>query len=97
MKTEYFFPGKLIEYLSSGVPTITTCTGHVEEEYAEIAFLLKEETPQALARMLEQVASMPAEVRVQKGKAAREYFIANYTWEAQGRRVAEFIYRLLNE
>lgn len=91
IKTDYFFPSKLIEYLASGIPVITTCTGHVEEEYAEIAFLLKDETPEALARIIEHVASMDPRLRAQKGQAAREYIRTRNTWEAQGHRVVEFI------
>ncbi len=30
-----------MEYLASGTPVITTCTGHVEEEFADIVYLLK--------------------------------------------------------
>ncbi len=41
LNTKYSFPSKLMEYLASGTPVITTCTGHVEEEFADIAYLLK--------------------------------------------------------
>jgi glycosyltransferase involved in cell wall biosynthesis len=40
--TRYFFPSKMMEYLASGVPVISTCTGHVEEEFGGFAYLLKE-------------------------------------------------------
>lgn len=92
VKTDYFFPSKTIEYLASGTPVITTCTGHIEQEYAEFAFLLRDETPPALARMIEQVAALDLELRMQKGQAAREYIRTHNTWEIQGRRVVEFIY-----
>ena len=41
LNTKYSFSSKLMEYLASGTPVITTCTGHVEEEFADIAYLLK--------------------------------------------------------
>jgi glycosyltransferase involved in cell wall biosynthesis len=91
LKTGYFFPSKTMEYLASGVPVITTCTGPSADEYAAIAFPLRDESAQALAQMIEHVASLSLEVRRQTGKAAQEYAQQRYTWERQGRRVADFV------
>ena len=91
VKTHYYFPSKMFEYLASGVPVITTCVGQIEEEYAERAFFLKDESPEGLARLIEQVASMEPEIRKQKGRMAREYIQAHGTWEAQGCRIVNFI------
>jgi len=91
MRTGYFFPSKTLEYLASGVPVITTCTGHIADEYAAMAFPLRDESPQGLARMIEHVASLDPEVRRQKGKVAQEYVQRHNTWERQGRRVADFV------
>lgn len=92
-KTDYFFPSKVIEMLASGVPVVTTCTGHIEEEYAGIAFLLREETPEALAAMIQRVASMDPGARAERGQAAQAYIKTHNTWEEQGRRVVEFVRR----
>ncbi len=32
----------MMEYLASGVPVISTCTGHVEEEFGAFTYLLRE-------------------------------------------------------
>ncbi len=97
MHTEYFFPSKMMEYLASGVPVITTCTGHVEEEYADFVFLLRDETPEALAQLIEQVAQLPLAIRLEKGRAAQAYIQVHNTWQAQGEKLADFIRtRLLN-
>ena len=91
IKTEYFFPSKMMEYLGCGVPVITTCTGHVEEEYGDFVFLLKDEGPRGLAHMIEYVASLDPTIRAEKGKAAQQHIRSHSTWEAQGQRIAEFI------
>jgi glycosyltransferase involved in cell wall biosynthesis len=93
VRTGYFFPSKVIEMLASGVPVITTCTGHIEEEYAGIAFLLREETAEALAGMSRRVASMDPRDRTEMGQAAQAYIKTHNTWEEQGRRVVAFIRR----
>lgn len=97
VKTEYFFPSKLIEYLASGVPVITTCTGHVETEFAEVAFLLRDESPEALANLIIRVSEMSPEDRRRKGWEAHDFIVRRYSWEAQARRIADFIGRLLTE
>jgi glycosyltransferase involved in cell wall biosynthesis len=91
LNTKYFFPSKLMEYLASRVPVITTCTGHVEEDYADFVFLLKEETPQELANMIEHVASLDPKVRADKGTRARNYVCTHKTWDVQGQRVVNFV------
>lgn len=91
INTRYFFPSKAMEYLASGVPVITTCPGNMAEEYKVFAYLLHEETPEALVDMLKTVAAIPKEQRVARGKAARQYMIAHKTWDAQARRIAHFL------
>ncbi len=91
LNTGYLFPSKTLEYLASGVPVITTCTGQITDEYAAMAFPLQDESPQGLARMIEHVASLDPEVRRQIGKVAQKYVQQRNTWERQGRRVADFV------
>ena len=57
LNTKYFFPSKLMECLASGVPVISTCPGHVAEEFGRLAYLLREETPEALAAAIRRVAA----------------------------------------
>lgn len=91
MQTEYFFPGKMMEYLASGTPLIATCTGHTEEEFGDICYLLKDESAQGLERMLSFVADIPPNVRMEKGLQARAYMKNNKTWDGQARRIVQFI------
>jgi len=89
--TKYFFPSKMMEYLASGVPVISTCTGHVEEEFGAFTHLLREETPQALCQLIEYVAAIDPEERRKTGQRARAYMAKHKTWAAQTQKLAEFI------
>lgn len=89
--TSYFFPSKTMEYLASGIPVISTCTGHIAEEYSGFCYLLREETPEALAQMIEHVASLEPEARLLGGAKAKEHIRLHNSWEAQGKRIVEFI------
>jgi Glycosyl transferases group 1 len=68
---KYFFTGKMMEYLASGRPVITTCTGHTEEEFGDLVFLVRNETTQGLAEIIWHVASLDPEVRGKLGRGLR--------------------------
>jgi glycosyltransferase involved in cell wall biosynthesis len=93
LDTQYFFPSKLIEYLATGVPVITTCTGHVGQEYADVAFLLPDESAQGLAEILGHVAGLPVQERIQRARMAQARIYERNTWDAHGRRVLDYIYQ----
>lgn len=90
MNTKYFFPSKIMECLTSGIPVITTCPGHVAEEYAEFAFLLKEEDPETLAQMIEYVSLLPEDDRRDLANKARNFMLQNKTWNVQAQRIICF-------
>jgi glycosyltransferase involved in cell wall biosynthesis len=89
--TRYFFPSKMMEYLASGIPVISTATGHVESEFGNFVYLLRDETPEGLCALIQRVASLGPEERIKTGEMAREYMNTNKTWEAQTRKLAAFI------
>lgn len=89
--TRYVFPSKLIEYFASGVPVISTYTGHVEKEFHEFVFLLDDETGPGLARMIQHVASLDPDVAQEKARLAQDYVRARMTWDIQGARFANFL------
>ncbi|MCA9621901.1 MAG: glycosyltransferase family 4 protein, partial [Myxococcales bacterium] len=91
VRTRYFFPSKVIEFLASGTPLLTTCPGHVRSEFSDLAFLLEEETPEALASLLRKVMTTTSEERLRQAKLAREQIFASHSWLAHGRRVASYI------
>jgi len=93
--TRYFFPSKLIEYLGSGVPTVTTRVAHADSEFAGLVYLLGEESPQGLADLLNNVASLQAEERWELGRLARTYVTTYKTWEVQSAKAAEYLRSLM--
>jgi glycosyltransferase involved in cell wall biosynthesis len=91
LNTRYFFPSKLMEYLASGVPVISTCTGHVEEEFGGFVYLLREETAESLAGLIAAIAASPRAERIEMGRRARGYMAAHKTWDSQSARVVTYL------
>jgi glycosyltransferase involved in cell wall biosynthesis len=89
--TRYFFPSKLMELLASGTPVLSTCTGLVEDEYGAVAYLLRDETPEALASRIEDIAGLPSADRVEVGRRAHAFMLSNKTWTRQAARLADYI------
>jgi glycosyltransferase involved in cell wall biosynthesis len=90
-ENRYSFPSKLLEYLASGRPVITTATPDVSEEYGDYVFLLREETPEALADLIEEVCALPPKDLDAFGAKARAYVLEHKTWDIQAKRVYDFL------
>ena len=93
MDTRYFFPSKLMELLASGTPVLSTCTGQVEAEYGDVLYLLREETPQALAVRILDIRANDLETRRTLGARARAFMLREKTWDRQGQRLADYMMR----
>jgi glycosyltransferase involved in cell wall biosynthesis len=89
--TRYFFPSKLIEFLASGVPTITTSVAHVEDEFDSLVYVLRDESARGLAELMSFVASRSHEERSTTAQRARAYAMMNKTWDVQTAKVARYL------
>ena len=95
LDTRYFFPSKLMEYVASGVPVLSTCTGHVEEEYGEVVYLLREETPEALGAAITAIRRQPPDEREALGRRARQFMLEHKTWHRQGEKLIAYIHEVV--
>jgi glycosyltransferase involved in cell wall biosynthesis len=89
MDPSRFFQGKLIEYMASGRPVLTTARG--PSATADLVFRFEGTSGQELAATLRQLAAMPLEALAARAHAARQWVASEATWEAQGRRIREFL------
>ncbi|RJR26638.1 glycosyltransferase [candidate division WWE3 bacterium] len=93
MMSRLTFPSKLIEYMLSGTPVITTRLNGITEDYYPYLYFFDEETPEAFAQKITEVLGLDQEERRKKGIAAREYVIKNKNWDVQCRKIVEFIFK----
>ena len=71
----YSFPSKTMEYMSTGTPVLTTCLPGMPEEYRPYVYLIREETPQGIARALKETLSQSDQALFDKGMAARNFIL----------------------
>lgn len=98
LSSRYLFPSKLIEYLATGVPVLSTpSTPEIAELYGAFAFITADDSADALARSIMRTLSYPRSELRSRGAAGREFVLREKTWEVQGRHVAAFIEAVLSD
>jgi glycosyltransferase involved in cell wall biosynthesis len=92
--TRYTFPSKVLEYMLSARPVITTSLPGIPSDYSGHLYLATDETPRGLAARIRDVCSRPDEELTAFGGEAKRFVLTNKTWRRQGERVFEFVSRL---
>lgn len=96
LSSRYLFPSKLIEYLATGIPVLTTpSTPEVAELYGRFTYVATDDSVEALAHAITRAISHRRSELRAKGAAGRAFVLHEKTWEVQGRRVAAFIGEVL--
>jgi glycosyltransferase involved in cell wall biosynthesis len=84
------FPSKLMEYMASGTPVLTTKLGCIEEEYYDKLYFIDNLSKEGVSKAISLVYSDYENAKM-KGKKASEY-IANYkNASCQAKKVYEFL------
>jgi glycosyltransferase involved in cell wall biosynthesis len=92
LDTRYNFPSKLMEYMQSGRPVITTRLLGIPEEYDGYMYFFEDDTKQKLAQGIRQVLSEDEARLSAFGSRARKYVNEN----KNSRVIAKKIFRLMN-
>ncbi|WP_426350469.1 glycosyltransferase [Alloiococcus sp. CFN-8] len=85
------FPSKMIEYLISGTPVISTKLNGFTMEYLENMFVLPDDTPESIANTIDSVLNMDNEVLIDKANKARNFILNNKNWEIQVDKIISFM------
>jgi glycosyltransferase involved in cell wall biosynthesis len=87
----YSFPSKLLEYLASGTPVVSTAPDGIPAEYHPHLVLALDESPDGLAATLRRAAALPHAERDARAARARGWLLREKTWERQAERIAGFL------
>jgi glycosyltransferase involved in cell wall biosynthesis len=90
-QVRYTFPSKLIEYLSLGVPVVTTKLPSIPLDYRSRLVLAENDTVEGLRRALVQVRAMPARDAQVFGASGAAFIRATRSRQAQGTKLWRFL------
>jgi glycosyltransferase involved in cell wall biosynthesis len=95
--TRYSCPIKVLEFMLSGRPTITTALPGISDEYKEYLFFLGEETPDKLAELIRSVCAMTPEESAEFGRRASDFVRREKSYRRQGKRISDFVSRIAGQ
>lgn len=85
------FPSKLIEYLASGTPVISTKLNGITKDFYDCLFILNNEEPELMAQEIDGILSLPQEEIEIKTKRALQLLINKKTWKIQSQKLIDLI------
>lgn len=71
--TKYSCPSKLLEYMASGVPVVTTHLAGIPDDYLPHVFLFRDDSVHGMKSTMVEILSMPKKMLEERGASARRF------------------------
>ncbi len=94
--SEVTFPSKILEYMMSGVPILTTRLNGLIDEYQDYLIFIND-APLLMAKDIEQALLMDEELLISRSKLAYKYIIENKNWLIQAKKIYNFLDEFLTK
>lgn len=88
---KYSFPSKMMEYMASGTPVITTILPGFPGEYEKYLIKINDNSPIEIANKIKEVIQWKEEEKIYFGKKAKN-FIKQKNYKNQGEKIKKFIF-----
>lgn len=85
------FPSKMFEYLISGTPVLSTHLNGFSSDYDEIMFFAYDDSPEAIAKAIDNVAKLSIEQMNSKAQKAKNFIIEKKNWHYQVKTIKKFL------
>ena len=89
--TEYSFPSKTMEYLSSGTPMIGYKLQGIPHEYFDYFYTIDSMDSHALADLINRILCLSQEELDKKAKEAASFILSNKTPKIQVKKIIDFL------
>jgi glycosyltransferase involved in cell wall biosynthesis len=89
--TKLTFPSKLLQYMATGLPVISTRQAGIPAEYWNYLIALDDETSQGLASLIRSLVSKPMDEVKRRSMLGRAFVLEQKSEGAQGKRLADFL------
>ncbi len=84
------FPSKMIEYLLSGTPVLTTRFAAMPEEYLQFVHLIDQQDGEGIAQAIQRVFQMPENIRRQMCEHAYHFTFRNNSYDQIVKEMMQF-------
>ncbi|MHC8408186.1 glycosyltransferase [Pseudomonas sp. TMB3-21] len=89
--TRYSFPSKLLEYMVSGVPVLTTRLSGIPDEYHDFLNVIEDPSIEGICAAVTTFCASDQEILSQKAACGRIWVLKNKTSSAVGRKIIDFM------
>jgi len=89
--TRYSFPSKLIEYMSAGIPVLTTRLAGIPDEYFDFLNIIEEFSIDAVAKALVDVSTSDEQYLYAKAARGKVWLTETKSSRAVGKQLVEFM------
>jgi glycosyltransferase involved in cell wall biosynthesis len=89
--TRYSFPSKLLQYMATGKPVISTRLPGIPSEYWDYLIAIDDETVEGMAVLFSRLLNQKRDDLVDRGQDARTFVMQQKTEGAQGARMADLL------
>ena len=89
--TKFSFPSKIMEYMVSGTPVISTRLKSIPKDYWDYIIPIEIETIDGVKKVLVETSKMTVRECKRIGDESREYVLANKNGLTQGKRVLQWL------
>lgn len=88
---EYSFPSKLLEYMFSGTPVLTTRLPGIPSEYNDFLYWIDDDTAEGIGTSIKRVLEFDECERRNKGDKAKQFVQQNKNKSMQARRIIDLL------
>jgi glycosyltransferase involved in cell wall biosynthesis len=88
--TKYSFPSKMVEYMLSGTPLLTTALDGIPGEYYSFVYSVNENDTEKIALLVDEILKNPEEVQ-KLGEKAKNFVTENKNCFVQAEKIREFV------
>lgn len=89
--SNYSFSSKILEYMASGTPLLTTKVGGMPEEYEKYCYLIIDETCEGVAQIIKDTLEKSEEMLCNKGIRARNFAIEQKNYFIMVKGIIDFL------
>ena len=89
--SNYSFSSKILEYMVSGTPVLTTKVGGMPTEYYDYFYFIEDETREGIQSAIENIIQLDDATLIDKGNCARQFALELKNYRMMSKKILSFL------